>query len=100
MTAYSIHYVNAQNIKDAVIKHPVTNKQNITSPGLQSFHVSNPVSCKEGLDHAVLLLPLKVLLVEGVDTINHDLDQLDLGVPKTVLVGDVISAAWQKEIIF
>jgi len=41
----------------------------------------------------VLLLPLEVLLVEGVDTINHDLDQLDLGVPKTVLVGDVISAA-------
>merc|ERR1712059_4814 len=41
----------------------------------------------------VLLLELEVLLPEGVDTINHDLDELDLGVAKTVLVGDIISAA-------
>merc|ERR1711994_273689 len=43
--------------------------------------------------HAVLLLPFKIFLVEGVDSINHDLDQLDLRVSKTMLVGDVISAA-------
>jgi len=41
----------------------------------------------------VLLLELEVLLPEGVDSINHDLDQLDLGVAKTVLVGDVISVS-------
>jgi len=41
--------------------------------------------------HAVLLLPLEVLLPEGVDTVNHDLDELNLGVSKTMLVGDVIS---------
>jgi len=43
--------------------------------------------------HAVLLLPLKILGPQGVDGVNHDLDQLDLGVSKTVLVGNVISAA-------
>merc|ERR1739844_549348 len=41
--------------------------------------------------HAVLLLELKVLLPQGVDTVNHDLDKLNLGVAKTMLVGDVIS---------
>merc|ERR1719477_177577 len=41
----------------------------------------------------VLLLPLKILGPQGVDGVNHDLDQLDLGVSKTVLVGNVISAA-------
>jgi len=40
--------------------------------------------------HAVLLLELQILLPEGVDTINHDLDQLNLRVAKTVLVGDVV----------
>jgi len=40
----------------------------------------------------VLLLPFEVLLPQGVDTINHDLDQLDLGVSKTVLVGDIVGA--------
>ena len=43
--------------------------------------------------HAVLLLPLEVLLPEGVDTVNHDLDQLNLGVSKTMLVGDVVGVA-------
>ena len=43
--------------------------------------------------HAVLLLELDILLPEGVDSVNHDLDQLDLGVAKTVLVRDVISVA-------
>jgi len=38
----------------------------------------------------VLLLQFKILLPEGVDTINHGLDELDLGVAKTVLVGNVI----------
>ena len=42
----------------------------------------------------MLLLELQILLPEGVDTINHNLDQLDLGVAKTVLVGDVISVAY------
>jgi len=41
----------------------------------------------------VLLLPFQIFLVQGVDTINHDLDQLDLRVSKTMLVGDVISAS-------
>jgi len=41
----------------------------------------------------VLLLQFKILLPEGVDTINHGLDQLDLRVAKTMLVGNVISVA-------
>jgi len=41
----------------------------------------------------VLLLELEVLLPQGVDGVNHDLDQLDLGVAETVLVGDVIGAS-------
>jgi len=41
----------------------------------------------------MLLLPFEVFLVESVDSVNHDLDQLNLGVSKTMLVGDVISAA-------
>ena len=41
----------------------------------------------------VLLLELEVLLPQGVDGVNHDLDQLNLGVAETVLVGDVISVA-------
>jgi len=39
----------------------------------------------------MLLLELLVLLPESVDTINHGLDQFNLGVAKTMLVGDVIS---------
>merc|ERR1719513_50938 len=42
--------------------------------------------------HSVLLLQVKILLVESVNSVNHDLDKLDLRVSKTVLVGDVISA--------
>jgi len=42
---------------------------------------------------SVLLLELNVLLPEGVDSVNHDLDQLNLGVSETVLVGDVISVS-------
>ena len=38
----------------------------------------------------MLLLELLVLLPEGVDSVNHGLDQLNLGVSKTMLVGDVI----------
>ena len=41
----------------------------------------------------MLLLELQILFPEGVDSVNHDLDQLDLGVAETVLVGDVISVA-------
>ncbi len=45
---------------------------------------------------AVLLLELEVLLPEGVDAVNHDLDQLHLGVAETVLVGDVVGVACRK----
>jgi len=41
----------------------------------------------------VLLLQSKVLLVKRVDTVNHGLDQLNLGVAKTMLVGNVIGVA-------
>ena len=40
--------------------------------------------------HSVLLLELNILLPESVDSVNHDLDQLDLGVSQPVLVGDVV----------
>ena len=36
----------------------------------------------------------QVLLVQGVDTIDHLLDELHLGVAKTVLVGDVVGHTW------
>merc|ERR1712002_1016400 len=42
--------------------------------------------------HAVLL-EFQVLLVQSVDTVNHGLDKLDLGVSQSVLVGDVISVS-------
>ena len=35
----------------------------------------------------------QILLVESVDTINHGLDKLNLGVSQSVLVGDVISVS-------
>jgi len=41
----------------------------------------------------MLLLPLKILSPQSVDSVNHDLDKLDLGVAETVLVGDIIGAA-------
>jgi hypothetical protein len=41
----------------------------------------------------VLLLQFKILLPEGVDTINHGLDKLDLRVAQPVLVGNVISVS-------
>merc|ERR1711884_578826 len=40
--------------------------------------------------HSVLLLELQILLPQSVDGVNHDLDELDLGVSEPVLVGDVI----------
>ena len=43
--------------------------------------------------HAVLLLELDILLVEGVDAVDHALHKLDLGVAQTVLVGDVVGVA-------
>ena len=43
--------------------------------------------------HAMLLLELQVLLVEGVDTINHGLDKLNLRVAQSVFVGDVIGVS-------
>merc|ERR1711936_1024735 len=44
----------------------------------------------EGEVTEVGLLVLLVLLPQGVDTVNHLLDQLNLGVSEPVLVGDVI----------
>jgi len=41
----------------------------------------------------VLLLELQVFFVQSVDTVNHGLDKLDLGVSQSVLVGDVISVS-------
>ena len=46
-----------------------------------------------GYLHAVLLLELHVLLVQGVDSVNHGLDELDLGVSQSVLVGDVVGVS-------
>ena len=46
-----------------------------------------------GCLHAVLLLELDVLLPEGVDSVDHALHELDLGVAETVLVGDVVGVA-------
>ncbi len=43
--------------------------------------------------HVVLLLQLEVLLVQGVDAVNHLLHKLNLGVTQAVLVGDVIGVA-------
>jgi len=43
--------------------------------------------------HAVLLLELQILLVQGVDSVNHGLDQLNLRVSQPVLVGDVVGVA-------
>jgi len=43
--------------------------------------------------HAVLLLEFQVLLVEGVDTINHGLDEGDFRVAQAMLVGNVVSVA-------
>ena len=60
-------------------------------------HPTPTIAC--GMDvevvnlHAVLLLELKILLPQSVDSVNHDLDQLDLRVAKSVLVGDVISVS-------
>merc|ERR1719431_2554627 len=47
----------------------------------------------EGEVTEVGLLVLLVLLPQGVHTINHLLDELDLGVSKPVLVGDVIGVS-------
>jgi hypothetical protein len=41
----------------------------------------------------VLLLELQVLFVEGIDSIDHGLDELNLRVAQAVLVGDVIGGA-------
>ena len=42
----------------------------------------------------MLLLELDILLPQRVDSVDHDLDQLHLGVAQTVLVGDVVGVAW------
>ena len=47
-------------------------------------------------------MQFKILLPEGVDTINHGLDELDLRVSKTMFVGNVIGVSYltNKQIIF
>jgi hypothetical protein len=45
---------------------------------------------KEAILEAVLLLEDPVLLDEGVDPVNHLLDELDLAVAEAVLVRDVV----------
>ena len=40
--------------------------------------------------NSMLLLQLHILLPQSVDSVDHDLDQLDLGVAQAVLVGDVV----------
>jgi len=42
---------------------------------------------------AVLLLEGQVFLVQGVDTVNHGLHKLDLGVSQPMLVGDVVGVS-------
>merc|ERR1712038_611735 len=50
-----------------------------------------PICCSFGtLYQAMLLLQSQILLIEGVDTINHALHQFNLGVAQPMLVGDVI----------
>ena len=41
----------------------------------------------------MLLLELKILLVESVDTVDHGLHELHLGVAQAVLVGNVVCDA-------
>merc|ERR1711963_659256 len=43
--------------------------------------------------HAVLLLQFQILLPEGIDTIDHGLDELNLRVSKTMLVGNVVGVS-------
>jgi len=60
----------------------------------EGYHHPSSPSVAAMIDlHAVLLLEFQVLLVEGVDTINHRLHKLDFGVTQTVLVGNVISVS-------
>merc|ERR1712142_985827 len=63
-----------------------------SNPGLSSSAAHWLIGSKKNL-HAVLLLEFQVLLVEGVDTIDHGLDQLDLGVSQTMLVGNVVGVS-------
>ena len=41
----------------------------------------------------MLLLEFLVLLPQGVDSVNHGLNELHLGVAETMLVGDVVCVA-------
>ena len=47
-------------------------------------------------------MQFKILLPEGVDTINHGLDELDLRVSKTMFVGNVIGVSYltNKQLIY
>ena len=57
----------------------------------KDFEVGKCLECANL--HSVLLLQFKILLPEGIDTINHGLDKLDLRVTKTMFVGNVIGVS-------
>ena len=46
--------------------------------------------------HSVFLLQVEIFLVEHVDTINHLLNKLNLRISQSVLVRDVVCAAWEN----
>ena len=63
-----------------------------SSPGYS--RTSDYLLARSLLADAVLLLESNVLLDQGVDAVDHALDQLHLGVAQSVLVGDVVSDSW------
>ena len=63
-----------------------------SSPGYS--RTSDYLHARSLLADAVLLLESNVLLDQGVDAVDHALDQLHLGVAQSVLVGDVVSDSW------
>ena len=56
-------------------------------------HLEHAVSEGAYLLESVLLLELDVLHVDGIDTVDHGLNELHLGVAEPVLVGDVVGDA-------
>ena len=53
-------------------------------------HLEHAVSEGAYLLESVLLLELDVLHVDGIDTVDHGLNELHLGVAEPVLVGAVV----------
>ena len=67
-------------------------RENCPSKSYQGFNKIILNTCNTGLQF-VLGRQLLVLLDQGVDAVNHLLDELHLGVAESVLVGDVVSDA-------